>query len=99
MWFLLLPHPLQRTETCVRNCPPLAGPLPHCSELSPDFCLPGVAERAGKAPVSVITVLLMYGDTTTKATYGKKHLVGWLLTISEGEFMVMAAGRQGFGSF
>lgn len=42
----------------------------------------------------LVTFLLMGRDTVTKATYKGKHLMGGLLTASEGEPMIITVGRQ-----
>lgn len=45
----------------------------------------------------LVTFLLMGRDTVTKATYKRKHLIGDLLTASEGEPMIIMVGSIATG--
>lgn len=42
-------------------------------------------------PIILVTVLLPWWNTTTKVTYKRKHLIGCLLTVSEGWFLIITA--------
>lgn len=42
-----------------------------------------------------ITILFLERDTMTKATHKRKHLIGALLVVSEGESIVITAGNMG----